>query len=274
MREKLDLIIDQAVSVIRERTDATAEIGLILGSGLGDFVEQLEVSARIPYQDIPGLPLPTVEGHKGAFVFGTYKGKSVVALEGRIHYYEGYTQQEITLPVRIMSRLGVQTLLLTNACGGINLTFTPGTLMIITDHINFSGSNPLIGKNLETFGPRFPDMSGVYTPALRNALKAAAEEKGLELREGVYAMYSGPSYETPAEIRFFRTMGADAVGMSTVPEAIVASHCGMRVLGISCITNMAAGVLDRKLSHAEVVETENQVKQRFTQVLDLAIQLA
>lgn len=197
-----------------------------------------------------------------------------MALEGRIHYYEGYTQQEITLPVRIMSRLGVQTLLLTNACGGINLTFTPGTLMIITDHINFSGSNPLIGKNLETFGPRFPDMSAVYTPALRNALKAAAEEKGLELREGVYAMYSGPSYETPVEIRFFRTMGTDAVGMSTVPEAIVASHCGMRVLGISCITNMAAGVLDRKLSHAEVVETANRVKQRFTQVLDLAIQLS
>lgn len=273
MQNNYEMCIERAVETIRSKTSVTPAIGLILGSGLGDFVNQLEVSARIPYCDIPGLPLPTVDGHNGAFVFGTYRGKSIIALEGRVHYYEGYSQAELTLPVRIMSLLGVQTLILTNAAGGINLTFHPGTLMIITDHINFSGSNPLIGRNMDRFGPRFPDMSAVYTPELRARLQAQATAVGVELREGVYAMYSGPSYETPAEIRFFRMMGADAVGMSTVPEALVASHCGMQVLGLSCITNMAAGVLDQKLSHAEVIEAANRVKETFTKVLTMAIGL-
>lgn len=266
-------IICAAVDLIRSKTGLTPEIGLILGSGLGGFVDELENPIRIPFGDIDGFPISTVEGHEGAFVIGIYGGRAVAALSGRIHYYEGYSQLEVTLPVRVMSKLGVKTLILTNAAGGINLSFAAGALMLISDHINLSGSNPLIGKNFEEFGPRFPDMSDVYTKSLRDALKAAAEKSGIPLREGVYAMYSGPNYETPAEIRYFRAVGADAVGMSTAPEALVASHCSMSVLGISCITNMAAGVLDRKLNHAEVVETAARVNDDFTRLLRLAISI-
>ena len=194
-----------------------------------------------------------------------------MVLQGRIHYYEGLSQQEITLPVRVLAALGVKTLVLTNACGGVNLSFRPGDLMLISDHINFSGSNPLIGPNLDAFGPRFPDMSDLYTASLRSAIKEKAAAAGIDLQEGVYAMYSGPNYETPAEIRMFRYLGADAVGMSTVPEALVAGHCGMQVVGISCITNMAAGVLPVKLSHAEVIETAALVHDKFRNLLDIVL---
>lgn len=271
MPNPIEVRIEQVVDGIRRYTQAEPTIGLFLGSGLGDFAQQLENRIEVPFHDLPGMPVTTVSGHVGAFVFGSYAGKQVVALNGRLHYYEGYSQQEITIPVRVLRRLGVKTLILTNAAGGVNTDFKPGTLMLISDHINLSGSNPLIGRNLDSFGPRFPDMSDIYTARLREQLKTAAAQAHLPLREGVYMMYSGPSYETPAEIRAFRTLGADAVGMSTVPEAIVASHCGMQVLGISCITNMAAGVLNVKLNHAEVVETANRVKAQFTQVLQLAI---
>lgn len=263
--------IDAAYEYIRTRTDAAPAVGLILGSGLGDFCDRLEGRTVVPFAEIPGFPVSTVEGHAGAFVFGTYRGQAVAALQGRIHYYEGYDQQEITLPVRVMARLGVRSLVLTNAAGGVNLDFAAGCLMLIADHINFSGRNPLIGPNLDQFGPRFPDMSDIYTRALREKIRPLAAQAGIDLREGVYMMYSGPSYETPAEIRCFRTMGADAVGMSTVPEAIVARHCGMDVVGVSCITNMAAGVLDRKLDHSEVVETARRVKGNFTRLLEIIL---
>lgn len=266
--------IERAFEAIRERTDAAPRVGLILGSGLGDFCDRLESPTEIPFSQIPGLPTPTVEGHQGAFVFGRYAGRSVAALRGRVHYYEGYSQGDITLPVRVMAKLGVETLLLTNAAGGVNLDFRPGDLMLISDHINLSGANPLIGPNLEGFGPRFPDMSGVYTRELREKLKPLAAQAGLALREGVYMMYSGPNYETPAEIRAFRALGADAVGMSTVPEALVARHCGMRVMGVSCITNMAAGVLPQALCHQEVVEAAARAKGDFTRLLELMIGIA
>ena len=264
-------VIIDAVECIKSRTSKTPTIGLILGSGLGDFADTLEDRVVIPFTDIPNFPKPTVQGHVGAFVIGTYQGKTVVALQGRIHYYEGHPQQLITIPVRIMSLLGVKRVILTNACGGVNLNFIPGDLMVISDHINFSGANPLIGPNLAEFGPRFPDLSNVYTKDLRTKILKLAEENAIALRQGVYAMYSGPNYETPAEIRMFRTLGADAVGMSTVPEAIVAAHCGMEVVGISCITNMAAGVLPQKLNHQEVVETAALVHDKFQKLLNLII---
>lgn len=265
--------IEAAVSYLMRKTSKRPTMGLILGSGLGDFAHTLEEQVSIPFGEIPGFPVPSVEGHAGALVFGTHMGREVVALSGRVHYYEGLPQNEITIPVRVLACLGVKTLLLTNAAGGVNMNFEPGTLMLISDHINYSGQNPLIGKNLADFGPRFPDMSDIYTKTLRQQLKEKALDENIGLREGVYAMYSGPNYETPAEIRMFRVLGADAVGMSTVPEAIVAAHCQMEVLGISCITNMAAGVLDQKLNHAEVVEVAARVKQEFLKVVSLAISL-
>ena len=263
--------IHAAAAYIRSRISCVPEIGLILGSGLGDYVQTLEGAVKIPYSEIPNFPVPTVPGHSGAMVFGKKEGKSVVVLHGRIHYYEGLSQQEITLPIRVLAALGVKNLILTNACGGVNLSFKPGDLMLIADHINFSGANPLIGPNLDDFGPRFPDMSDLYTGSLRKAIRQKAEEAGIFLQEGVYAMYSGPNYETPAEIRMFRTLGADAVGMSTVPEALVAGHCGMQVVGVSCITNMAAGVLPVKLSHAEVMETADRVHDVFQKLIDLIL---
>lgn len=273
MMQEIQNRIDQAVAYIRSQTEATPVMGMILGSGLGDFAHTLEGGISIPFSEIPGFPVPTVEGHSGTMVFGTHHGKQVVALSGRIHYYEGLPQQEITIPVRVLAKLGVKTLLLTNAAGGVNLDFSAGVLMLITDHINFSGQNPLIGQNFSEFGPRFPDMCDIYTKNVRNQLKTMAQDSGIALREGVYAMYSGPNYETPAEIRMFRTLGADAVGMSTVPEALVAAHAGVQVIGVSCITNMAAGVLDQKLDHSEVVEVANRVKAEFLEVVSLAIDL-
>jgi len=263
--------IHAAAAYLLENISLRPQVGLILGSGLGDYADTLEERVSIPFSRIPHFPVPTVPGHSGALVFGKKQGKQVVVLQGRIHFYEGVSMQELTLPVRVLSALGVKTLILTNAAGGVNLDFRPGDLMLISDHINYSGANPLIGANLDAFGPRFPDMSDLYTASLRRAIREKAEENGLSLREGVYAMYSGPNYETPAEIRMFRTLGADAVGMSTVPEALVAGHCGMRVAGVSCITNMAAGVLPQKLSHAEVMETAARVHDLFHSLVDVIL---
>ena len=225
--------IDNAIAHIRTRTDAVPEIGMILGSGLGDFADTLENRQVIPFSDIPDFPMATVPGHTGAFVFGTKHGKSVVCLQGRLHYYEGHPMSLLTLPVRIMARLGVKLLVLTNAAGGVNTAYRPGDLMLITDHINFSGSNPLIGITDPELGTRFPDVSDLYSSGLRLKIKLAAVDAGINLRQGVYMMFSGPNYETPAEIRMARTMGADAVGMSTVPEALVAAQCGIACLGVS-----------------------------------------
>ena len=263
--------IDNAIAHIRTRTDAVPEIGMILGSGLGDFADTLENRQVIPFSDIPDFPMATVPGHTGAFVFGTRHGKSVVCLQGRLHYYEGHSMSLLTLPVRIMAKLGVKLLVLTNAAGGVNTAYRPGDLMLITDHINFSGSNPLIGIHEEDFGPRFPDVTDLYSANLRLKVKLAAVEAGIGLRQGVYMMFSGPSYETPAEIRMARILGADAVGMSTVPEAIVAAQCGIKCLGISCITNLAAGVSPNKLSHQEVMETAAQAHDRFHSLLELIL---
>ena len=266
--------IDNAFAYIRTKSVSIPRIGLILGSGLSDFVNNLEDLVHVSYYEIPDFPRPTVDGHEGAFVFGNFKNIPIVVLSGRLHYYEGYTQQEITMPVRIMKKLGVETLILTNSAGGINLDFSAGTLMLITDHINYSGSNPLIGSNLEEFGPRFPDVSNIYTKDLRTRIKEVAAEEGISLKEGVYIMYSGPNYETAAEIRFFRSIGADAVGMSTVPEALVACHCGMRLIGVSCITNMATGVFNKTLNHKEVIETANKVKSDFEKIIRISIDIA
>ena len=246
-------------------------VGAILGSGLGDFADSLENPAIVAFSDILGFPQSTVEGHSGQFVFGEKEGKQVVALKGRLHFYEGYDMQRVTLPVRIMALLGVKTLIVTNAAGGLNPGFQVGDLMLIRDHINYSGDNPLKGQNLATFGPRFPDCTNIYTNALADNLLTKTSAQGLKLQQGVYLMVSGPSYETPAEIKMFSQWGADAVGMSTVPETIVAAHCGIQVIGISCITNMAAGISEENLSHEEVIETAAMVKPNFIRVLDLAI---
>ena len=263
--------IQNAVAYIRSRTDMTPEMGMILGSGLGDFADTLENRLVIPFTDIPDFPAATVPGHTGAFVFGTKHGKSVVCLQGRLHYYEGHPMNVLTMPVRIMAKLGVKQLLLTNAAGGVNPNYRPGDLMLITDHINYSGMNPLIGEHHEDFGPRFPDVTDLYCAGLRLKIKLAAVEAGINLRQGVYMMFSGPSYETPAEIRMARVLGADAVGMSTAPEAIVAAQCGIHCVGVSCITNLAAGVSPHKLSHQEVMETAALVHDKFHCLVDLIL---
>lgn len=249
-----------------------ADIGVILGSGLGDYAEALEDAVKLPYSEIPGFPRSTVAGHAGMWCCGTLYGKRVVMMQGRFHYYEGYGMKDVTLPVRVMQKIGVKTLIVTNAAGGVNLGYHPGELMVIGDIFSMTAQNPLIGPNLDAFGPRFPDMSCAFDKELRTLAHECANEQGFALREGVYAQMTGPTYETPAEIRMLRTLGADAVGMSTVPEVIVARHGGMRVLGISCITNMAAGILDQPLNHAEVTETANRVKGQFRNLLDRIIE--
>ena len=249
-----------------------ADIGVILGSGLGDYAEALEDAVKLPYSEIPGFPRSTVAGHAGMWCCGTLYGKRVVMMQGRFHYYEGYSMKDVTLPVRVMQKIGVKTLIVTNAAGGVNLGYHPGELMVIGDMFSMTAQNPLIGPNLDAFGPRFPDMSCAFDKELRALAHECANEQGFALREGVYAQMTGPTYETPAEIRMLRTLGADAVGMSTVPEVIVARHGGMRVLGISCITNMAAGILDQPLNHAEVTETANRVKGQFRSLLDRIIE--
>ena len=252
--------------------DQIPKIGLILGSGLGVLADYIENPIYISYKDIPGFPQTTVEGHAGRFVYGSYQGKAVLAMQGRFHYYEGKSIEEVVFPVRAMKILGIEVLILTNAAGGVNLSFQPGDLMLITDQINMSGVSPLRGKNLEALGgPRFPDMSFVYDPELRQLAIDVAKKQNFDLKTGVYAMMQGPSFETPAEIKMLRTLGADAVGMSTVPEAITAVHAKIKVLGISCITNMAAGILEQPLTHEEVIETADRVKGKFIQLLEAVI---
>lgn len=259
--------LNEAVSFIQERLPFQPEVALILGSGLGDLADEIENPVKIKYDDIPHFPVSTVVGHAGQFVIGMFEGRKVIAMQGRFHFYEGYSMQTCTFPVRVMKKLGVNNLLLTNAAGGANTAYVPGDLMLITDHLNFAGTNPLIGKNDDEMGPRFPDASNVYNKALNLEIRSIAKSLGIRLQEGVYAMSPGPSYETPAEVRMLRLLGADAVGMSTVPEALVANHMGMKVTGISCITNMAAGILDQPLHHGEVVETANMVKLTFTKLI-------
>lgn len=255
--------LEKALHFLKDKIGLAPELGIILGSGLGSFADLIEEKTVIPYQDIPYFPLSTVEGHAGQWVFGKVDGQSVVVMQGRFHYYEGYSMKEVTFPIRVMQGLGVKGLIVTNAAGGINPDFRPGDLILIKDHINMMGDNPLRGANLSSLGPRFPDLSEGYNLAWRQ--RALEKMPNYELRplEGVYAAMSGPNYETPAEIRFLRTIGADMVGMSTVPEVLVANHGGMRVLGISCVTNMAAGILPQKLSHAEVMETADRVTKQF-----------
>lgn len=258
--------IQTAADTIRQAVGG-ADVGIILGSGLGDYVEALEEARAISYADIPGFPRSTVPGHKGRWVTGTLHGKRVCMMQGRFHAYEGYDLKEVTLPVRVMALLGVKTLIVTNAAGGVNLAFHPGDLMLITDCINFSGMNPLRGENLDAFGPRFPDMSQAYSRELVALAERCAGEMGVQVQKGVYCWFNGPCFETPAEIRMARVLGADAVGMSTVPEAIVARHAGMRVFALSTITNMAAGVSKTPLTHAEVIETGKRVEAQFTEFL-------
>lgn len=251
--------------------DFQPELGIILGSGLGDFADNIE-GIRIQYQDIPGFEKSTVAGHKGQLVFGEVLGKKAVIMQGRYHFYEGYHISRIVYPVKVMKKLGVQTLIITNAAGSVNKSYKAGDLMAICDHINLMGVNPLIGENDATLGDRFPDMSEVYNHALVDFVQKKGKELGITVRKGVYAAMSGPSYETPAEINMLRIMGADAVGMSTVPEALVANYCSMKVLGISCITNSAAGVHPSRLSHADVVETAAKAKNSFMKLLMAVIE--
>ena len=247
------------------------DLGMILGSGLGVLAEEIKNPIFISYDEVSALPKSTVEGHSGRFVIGELEGKTVLAMQGRFHFYEGYTMQEVSLPVRVMAKLGIKQLIITNAAGGVNTSFRAGDLMMISDHINFSGDNPLIGENLDDFGPRFPDMSAPYSKRMQNALKSSSSELCIKLQEGVYMYGTGPSYETPAEVRMARIIGADAVGMSTVPEVIVGVHSGMEILGVSCITNMASGILDQPLTHEEVIETAANIREDFIKLLKLTI---
>ncbi len=246
------------------------EIGIVLGSGLGELADEYS-EFSIPYSKIPNFAKSTIEGHKGNLVFATIEGRKVVMMQGRNHYYEGHSMQEITYPIKVMKELGVKTVILTNAAGAVNKSFRPGDLMVITDHINFMGANPLVGPNDEHFGTRFPDMSEVYDKNLIRIVDAAGRILNINLKHGVYFASSGPSYETPAEIRMARFMGADAAGMSTVPEAVVANYCGMKVIGISCLSNYASGISNKKLTHEEVIETTNKVKEKFKQLVLLVI---
>ncbi len=259
--------MQKTIDFIEKITDGFyPELGIILGSGLGDFADGLD-SVNIKYSDIPGFQASKVEGHKGQLVFANLEGKNAVIMQGRYHFYEGYPLTSVVYPIKVMRLLGVKNLIVTNAAGALHKGLTPGDLMLIKDHINFMGENPLRGENDSSLGVRFPDMSEIYKKNLRLIAKEKAQSLGLKIKEGVYAAVSGPSYETPAEIKMLGIMGADAVGMSTAPEAIVAAYCSINVLGISCITNYAAGVSDSTLSHNEVIETADRVKDDFKKLL-------
>lgn len=255
--------IKEAAAYLKKKCSHKPKIGVILGSGLGEFGDQLEAADYFNYQEIPHFPISTVEGHKGRFAVT----KDFLCMQGRFHFYEGYTMKEVTFPIRVMKELGIEKLVITNAAGGVNRDFEGGSLMVITDHINLMGDNPLIGENLDSFGPRFPDMSEAYCREYREKAFEIGEKLDIPMERGVYVGFSGPNYETPAEVRMARILGGDAVGMSTVPEVIAARHCGIKVLGISCITNMAAGVSGKPLCHEEVTKTANAVKGQFIQLL-------
>jgi purine-nucleoside phosphorylase len=260
-------VTDEAKRYIQGHTGVRPAIGLVLGSGLGAFADELSERKDIPYADIPGWPHSTAVGHAGKLIIGRLGALDVAVMAGRAHLYEGYSMQQVTFGVRVLHSIGARSMVFTNAAGGINLTLERGGLVLISDHINLQGANPLVGPNDESLGPRFPDMSDAYTKAYRDVAKRVATELCIPINEGVYAAMSGPSYETPAEIRYLRTIGADVVGMSTVPEVIVANHMGMKVLGISCVTNMAAGILPQKINHEEVLETGAMVRDTLVKLL-------
>ncbi len=253
------------------RTGIKPDTGIILGSGLGKIADEIN-GIKIPYSEIPGFKSSTIKGHSGNLIIGGFCSKNVAVMQGRLHFYEGYDLKDVIYPIRIMRILGVKNLIVTNAAGGINTGFTPGNLMIIKDHINFTGKNPLRGANIEELGTRFPDMSEAYSKNLINTAEKAAEQIGINIKKGVYAWVTGPTYETPAEVKMLRMLGADAVGMSTVPEVIAARHTGMNVIGISCITNMAAGILDKSLAHQEVIETAARVEKDFIALIKKIIE--
>jgi purine-nucleoside phosphorylase len=258
---------EHAARTIRARSTEEPRIVVILGSGLGAFADEFEDAVAVPYEEIPGFMVSTAAGHAGRLVIGKVDQVPVMAMQGRVHFYEGYSLEEVTFPIRTFKLLGIKTVVLTNAAGGINVELSQGALMVISDHLNLMGANPLRGPNDERFGPRFPDMSAVYSRKLQELVVEEARAMGVEIRRGIYGALPGPSYETPAEIHMLRTFGVDAVGMSTVPEAIVARQMGMDVLGISCITNMAAGISDQPINHEEVMETGERVRGMFTQLL-------
>lgn len=260
-----------AIDFLRSRITAQPAVAIVLGSGLGGFAQELNSPVSIPYGEIPGWPVSTAVGHVGQLVFGQIGGVDIVVMAGRAHLYEGYTQQQVTFGVRTLAQLGIRAIIFTNAAGGINLSYSPGSLVLISDHINLQGSNPLVGPNDDALGPRFPDMSEAYSRAFRTAAREEAQRLGITLAEGVYAGLLGPTYETPAEIRYLRAIGADLVGMSTVGEVIVANHMGLRCLGISTVTNMAAGVTDAKINHEEVLETGRAVRAKLTNLLKATI---
>jgi purine-nucleoside phosphorylase len=257
----------RAAKYIASKTKLRPTVALVLGSGLGAFADDFSSAVRIPYAKIPGFSTSTVAGHSGTLVVGKVGDVAVAAMQGRVHFYEGYSSKEVTFPMRVFKQLGIRAAILTNAAGAINLEYDQGALVVIRDHINLQGANPLIGPNDERFGPRFPDMTNAYGKKYRDIALAEAKRLGMKIHDGVYAALSGPSYETPAEIRYLKAIGADLVGMSTVPEVIVARHMGMRVLGISCVTNMAAGIVDREINHSEVMETGERVKNQFVKLL-------
>lgn len=258
---------ERAAKFILAKTKLRPQIALVLGSGLGAFADSLASAVRIPYEKIPGFPRSTAVGHAGRMVIGKSGDVTVAAMQGRVHFYEGYSAKEVVFPMRVLGRMGIRAAILTNAAGGINLQYNQGALVVLRDHINLQGVNPLVGPNDDRFGPRFPDMSHAYWKPYAAMAREEGKRLGMQIHEGVYAALSGPSYETPAEIRYLRTIGADLVGMSTAPEVIVAQHQGMRVLGISCVTNMAAGILDQPIDHAEVMETGERVKGDFIALL-------
>lgn len=259
--------LEKCLKSIREKTDFNPEKAVILGSGLGEYAEKIKIEQIVKYNEIEGFPVSTVQGHKGQFVFGYVKDVPVVLMQGRVHYYEGYSMEDVVLPTRLMGMMGAKKLLLTNAAGGVNPSFKPGDFMLITDHITTAVPSPLIGPNIDELGTRFPDMSEVYNRDMQDTIRRCAKECNIPLQEGVYVQTSGPNYETPAEIRMFRSWGADAVGMSTACEAMAARHMGLEVCGISCITNMAAGVTKEKLTHAEVQETADRVAKDFEKLV-------
>jgi len=258
---------EHAARTIRARIKEEPRIAIVLGSGLGDFAEEFQDAVAIPYAEIPGFATSTAQGHAGRLVVGTVDNVPVAAMQGRVHFYEGYSLEEVTFPVRTFKLLGIKTLVLTNAAGGVDVQLSQGALMVINDHLNLMGANPLRGPNDDRFGPRFPDMTEVYSRELQELAVAEARAIGVDLRRGIYAGLAGPSYETPAEIHMLRGFGADAVGMSTVPEAIIARHMSMQVLGISCITNMAAGISDQPINHDEVMEIGRRVRDTFARLL-------
>lgn len=259
--------MQEASDFIKSKTRISPQVGFILGSGLGELADDIENAVLIDYSSIPHFPASTVKGHAGKLVLGKLEGKSIVALKGRLHFYEGYSMQEITFPVRVMKAIGINSLIVTNACGGINQNFNPGDLMIIEDHINLMGSNPLIGKNIPELGQRFPDMSGCYDPDYVKLAQEVANKAGIDIKKGVYVAVSGPNYETMAELNFLRIIGADAVGMSTVPEVIVAAHASLKTLGISCVTDVIFKKHDHSVSHDEVIEVARRVKPTFIKLI-------